>query len=132
LREEALDWLEAALVDLREAGEAYRRGSYHLAVFLAHQAVEKALKAYIMGARRFRPPRSHDLVELLDVAGLKLPPNDEEGLVELSPYYTISRYPNAGLRRPWREIPRGVAEKFVALAERVVSVVKEKLSKGGS
>ncbi|RLE57216.1 MAG: hypothetical protein DRJ40_02545 [Thermoprotei archaeon] len=125
IREEALDWLEGALVDLNEAKEAFKRGSYHLAVFLSHQAVEKALKAYIIGFKRVRPPRSHDLLELLHVAGLELEVSDVELLTELSPYYVIARYPNAGLRKPWREIAEGTARRFLSIAEKVVHLVKQ-------
>lgn len=124
MREEALDWLEGALVDLNDAKEAHKRGSHHLAVFLAHQAVEKALKAYIIAFRRVRPPRSHDLVELLNIAGIELDPSDIDALTELSPYYTVARYPNAGLRKPWREITASTANRFIALAERIVNRIK--------
>ena len=124
VREEALDWLEGALVDLNDAKEAHKRGSHHLAVFLAHQAVEKALKAYIIAFRRVRPPRSHDLVELLNIAGIELDPSDIDALTELSPYYTVARYPNAGLRKPWREITASTASRFIALAERIVNRIK--------
>lgn len=85
MREEALDWLESAEVDLKEAKEAYKRGSYHLSVFLSHQAVEKALKAYMIGARRKRPPRTYDLVELVNLAKLELSGGDKELVSELSP-----------------------------------------------
>ena len=127
MREEALDWLEAAEVDLEEAKHAYQRGSNHLAVFLAHQAVEKALKAYIIAHRRRRPSRTHDLIELLEEAGLKLEEEDRDNLAELTPYYTVARYPNAGLRKPWKEIGRKTAEKFVKLAEKIVSKIKQTL-----
>lgn len=126
-REEACDWLESAVVDLEDARDLYTRGRYHLALFLSHQAVEKALKAYLIGVKRVRPPKTHDLVELLSIAGLQVDSSDAETIAELSPYYTISRYPNAGLRKPWREIPRSVAQKYVAVAERVVSKVLEVL-----
>lgn len=124
MREEALDWLESSLVDLEEAREAYKRGSYHLALFLAHQAVEKALKAYIIGFKRARPPKTHDLVELLTIAGVRLEASEEELLSELSPYYVISRYPNAGLRKPWREIAQGTAQRLLRVAEAVVGRIR--------
>lgn len=100
MREVAYDWLESALVDLEEAGEACKRGSHHLALFLAHQVVEKASKAYIIGFRRVRPPKTYDLVELLAITGLQVELINMDSLSELSPYYIISRYPNAGLRKP--------------------------------
>ncbi|MCX8204632.1 MAG: HEPN domain-containing protein [Candidatus Nezhaarchaeota archaeon] len=124
MRGEALDWLEGATVDLEEAKEACSRRSNHLAVFLAHQAVEKALKAYIIGFKRLRPPRTHDLVELVTLSELQLNSDEAEGIAELSPYYMIARYPNAGLRKPWREITAGTARRFVALAEKIVEKVK--------
>ena len=123
MREEALDWLESALVDLDEARKAYLRGSYHLAVFLAHQAVEKALKAFIIAYKRARPPRTHDLVELATVASMQLEPSELEAVSELSPYYIISRYPNAGLRKPWKEITQGTSQKMLSIAERVVEKI---------
>lgn len=127
MREEACDWLESSIVDLEEAKEAYKRGSYHLALFLAHQAVEKALKAYLIGLKRTRPPKTHDLVELITLAGLQLDSTDLEMISELSPYYVISRYPNAGLRRPWKEISQGTTRRLLAASEKIVNVVKTNL-----
>ncbi|MEM4640647.1 MAG: HEPN domain-containing protein, partial [Thermofilum sp.] len=123
MREEALDWLESSLVDLREAWEAHSRGSYHLSVFLAHQAVEKALKAYIIAFKRVRPPRTHDLVEL--AASIQLDSSEIEGLSELSPYFVVARYPNAGLRKPWKEIAQGTSQRLLSTAERIVGKIEE-------
>ncbi|MEM1802758.1 MAG: HEPN domain-containing protein [Sulfolobales archaeon] len=125
MREEALDWLESSLVDLSEAKEAHRRGSYHLAVFLAHQAVEKALKAFIIGFKRIRPPKTHDLIELVTTASIQLEPDEVEALSELSPYYTIARYPNVGLRKPWKEIAQGTSQRLLSTAEKVVERIRE-------
>ena len=57
LREEARNWYDGALVDLEEARSALAGGRYNWALFAAHQAVEKALKAAYMAMRRTRPPR---------------------------------------------------------------------------
>jgi len=120
VREEALDWLESSLVDLREAWEAHSRGSYHLSVFLAHQAVGRALKAYTVAFGRVRPPRTQDLVEL--AASIQLDSSEIEGL---SPYYVVARHPNAGLRKPWKEITQGTSQKLPTTAERIVGKIEE-------
>ncbi|MEM3943867.1 MAG: HEPN domain-containing protein [Thermofilaceae archaeon] len=124
MREEALDWLESSLVDLREAWEAHSRGSYHLSVFLAHQAVGKALKAYIIAFGRVRPPRTHDLVELAAAAEIQLDSSEIEGLSELSPYFVVARHPNAGLRKPWKEITQGTSQKLLTTAERIAGKIE--------
>ena len=128
VREEVLDWLESAVVDLNDARDAYKRGSYHLAVFLSHQAVEKALKAYIIGYKRQRPPKTHDLVELLSLTNLDLESSYIDLVSELSPYYIIARYPNAGLRKPWKEITQNTARKFLNTAEKLVNLVKSRIT----
>lgn len=73
-------------------------------------SAEKAFKAVILYIKKM-PHRSHDLLEIYEeVKGfINLEQNLEESLPELSAYYTQSRYPNAGLRRPSAEIsrPRG-------------------------
>jgi HEPN domain-containing protein len=123
LRREAQDWFDAALVDLEEARAALAGGRYNWAVFAAHQAAEKALKAAYMVLHRSLPPRTHDLVRLVREAGLRLPSHLVEGLSELSPYYVVSRYPNAGLERPWESISRATAERLLRIAEEVVELV---------
>ena len=59
--------------------------------------------------------------------GLVLPTEVAQKLGELSSYYTIARYPNAGLTRPSTGIGRAQAEEAVALAEKVVICVEDKL-----
>lgn len=123
VRKEARDWYDAALVDLEEAHSALACGRVNWALFAAHQAVEKALKAAFMILRRERPPRTHDLVRLSNELGLTLPKELEIGLSELSPYYVVARYPNAGLERPWENIDKRLAEKLVSIAGEVVKEI---------
>ncbi len=126
VREEATNWYEGALVDLEEARSALAGGRYNWALFAAHQAVEKALKAAFMVLKRNLPPRTHDLTRLVSELGLSLSRELETGVSELSPYYTVARYPNAGFEKPWKSIERGVAEHLVQVAEKVVEIVGER------
>jgi len=125
LREEARNWYEGALVDLEEAKSALAGGRYNWALFAAHQAVEKALKAAFMVLKRNLPPRTHDLTRLVSELGLSFPIELVTGISELSPYYTVARYPNAGFEKPWESIERSVAERLVQVAEKVIEVVGE-------
>ncbi len=126
VREEAINWYEGALVDLEEARSALAGGRYNWALFAAHQAVEKALKAAFMVLKRSLPPRTHDLTRLVSELGLSFPRELETGISELSPYYTVARYPNAGFEKPWESIERSVAERLVQVAEKVIEVVGER------
>lgn len=122
-----MDWYEEAVEDLGEASDALSRGRFNWAVFAAHQAVEKALKACIMVVARRLPPKTHDLTELYGLikSELGLNAESEELLALLSPYYTLAMYPNAGLRRPSKSITQGFASNAVNLASKVVRRVGE-------
>ena len=101
VREEALDWLEEAKVDLERVKRSIESADYSLACYLAQQAVDKAFKAYIIGVLRKRPSHVHDLTVLYNNLRdrLKLPNDIVERLPEISQYYVTTRYPNAGLKK---------------------------------
>lgn len=119
--------MEEAKADLRHARSSLSSGEYNWCCFAAQQGVEKALKALIMAQVRRRPPRGHDLVMLYSRLRRRpnLPEEIEEGLSELSAFYTVARYPNAGLERPSREINRAQAERALRVAEEVLKHVGE-------
>jgi HEPN domain-containing protein len=124
IRREIFDWLEEAKEELKTSEQLHSLGRYAHSCFHAQQAVEKALKAAILYVKRI-VHRSHDLLELYEEVRnvLKFSQTLEEGLPELSAYYTQSRYPNAGLRRPSTEIGKPQAERSLNVARGVIEVV---------
>ncbi len=122
-RREALNWYEGALVDIDEAEASLSGGRPNWALFASHQAVEKALKSAHIVLKRERPPRTHDLVELYRNLGVRLSEHLEEALSELTPYYSVARYPNAGLEKPWLGISNSLAKRLVEAAKRIVEEV---------
>ena len=127
MRQEALDWLHIAEEDLQHPVSSW----IWRTCFAAHQAAEKALKAFIIGVSRRTPPRVHDLTELyLEVPDLDIPVS-QESLGELSVYYVVSRYPNSGLRQPFRSITRGQAQRAIDTASEVVRNASQLLAPQG-
>lgn len=127
MRREARDWLDGSIVDLDEARSAFINGRYNWALFAAHQAVEKALKAAFIVLKRTSPPKTHDLSRLLNELSISMPKNLKIGITELTPYYTVARYPNAGLERPWESISKETAERLLKVAEEAVKHVRKLL-----
>lgn len=116
IRDEVLNWLAEAKADLRHAEASISMGDYNWACFAAQQAVEKALKALVLHVLG-EYPRGHDLVKLYrKVKGSIIVQLSEEGLARLSAYYTIARYPNAGVERPSEEIVKEHAEEALSIA----------------
>lgn len=117
-REEAKNWYDGAIIDLEEAKSALLNKRLNWALFAAHQAVEKVLKAAYIILKRKRGPKTHDLTRLASVFDFLA---DFKPIIsELSPYYTVARYPNAAFERPWEAISEETAKRLVEAAEEVV------------
>ncbi len=126
VRSEALDWLEEAEADLAHAKASAEMNHYSWSCFAAQQACEKALKALALVTLRRRPLHLHDLTKLYsDVEPrLKLKRAVVEGLAELSSFYTLARYPNAGLTKPSKSISKRQAERAIKISESVVREIR--------
>ena len=101
--------------DLENARKNIGVEAYELAAFVAHQAVEKALKAAWMHTRSEAAPRTHSLTELGDALGV--PQGWRKHLVYLNPDYVTARYPDAANGIPYEIYDRETAESKVQAAE---------------
>ncbi|MCE5268149.1 MAG: HEPN domain-containing protein [Planctomycetaceae bacterium] len=86
-------WADQARYDLETADAMLKAGRYLYVVFCCQQAVEKAIKAFIIRKTGEFPPRVHNLVRLAEVAEIESDGERIRFLGELSGYYIQSRYP---------------------------------------
>lgn len=120
MREEVRWWLEAARINLRRAERAFEDGDYEACAFWSHQAVEFSLKALIIHSGEL-PERTHNLRRLYErVRGIV--ELDDQLLSELTPYYSVSRYPDIFMGVP--HVHRNTAERFLNFAREVVERVE--------
>lgn len=85
-------------------------------MFVAHLALEKALKALVIRATEAMPPRIHNLTSLAEKAGLSLDDETMTFLSAMDHYQMAGRYPDA--RSP--RIERFEAERDLKRAEEIV------------
>lgn len=122
MREEALEWFKEALRDLEVAKRLLELNYYNHAAFYSHQAAEKVLKAVIIEKLRLLPPKTHNLIELMNrIADAGIDINEvADDLRDLNPHYLVSRYPDAANGVPSEVYSRRMAENCVNSAARVV------------
>ena len=89
---------------------------------MAHLALEKILKAYVVRATSEVPPRIHNLDKLAEIAGLELSREQRELLREFEAYQIEGRYPDQNQV----EIGSQIAERDFERAKGMLEWLKEK------
>ena len=87
------EWLRQSDYDMDTAEYMHKGGRYIYAVFMCHLAVEKALKGLYYEKLRKIPPKSHNLIYLLNEIGIKPPREPGKFIVKLSEASIPTRYP---------------------------------------
>lgn len=87
------EWLKQADYDMDTAETMYDTERYFYAVFMCHLSIEKALKGLYLDRLKEVPPRVHNLVYLLNKAGIRPPENLGRFIVKLNEASVATRYP---------------------------------------
>ena len=116
---EAQNWFKRAHDDLDAARFNFSGAKYFVAAFLCQQAVEKALKALLIG-QTGRFPRIHDLTALAKSA--KAPAKIVKLCAKITPAYTAARYPDAP-----EEYSKEDCEKLLGYSEEVLKWTEKNL-----
>lgn len=128
-RREAARWMAQAGHDLEDARFAASGDRHALASFLAHQAGEKSVTAYLF-ARGADDVWGHALADLCEDAIALDSSFDliKSVAVLLDKHYRATRYPSAlpgGV--PWQAYEAHDAERAIAIAQDVVAFVEARL-----
>ncbi len=111
--------------DLENAKKNLDIEAYEVSAFLAQQSVEKHLKSLWIHLHQENPPATHTLTELGQ--GIGIPEKLKHNLANLTPDYTVSRYPDAANGVPYEMYDKETAERKVSLAEEIVLWVRRKI-----
>ena len=64
-----LEWITQAEYDIDSADYMFKGGRYIYTIFLCHLSVEKALKAFYSKNKEAVPPKTHNLLFLVEKFG---------------------------------------------------------------
>ena len=112
--------------DLDNARKNLTIEAYEVAAFLGQQAVEKYLKGAWVVTRKEPAPHTHALTELGD--GLGVPKGLRRLLADLTPDYTVSRYPDAANAVPYELYDEATARTKIENAAAVIAWLKRKIA----
>jgi HEPN domain-containing protein len=118
-----LEWLKQADYDLDTAQFMCMGGRYFYAVFMCHLAIEKALKGLYQQKLQETPPKTHNLIYLLDRIGLR-PDQDKGGIItRLNEASIATRYPDDidGLQNNYTQ---EIATQILAQTKEILEWIK--------
>lgn len=128
MRGEVRAWQEQAIADLRTAEVNLSEQRYYASVFFCQQAVEKALKAYVLKkTRNAQSPEmfSHSLIHLGRTC--RLPERFHSFLRDLTSEYVNTRYPTASEEPPELLYDKTIASRTLVSAREVLEWIDKHL-----
>lgn len=93
MRPDTRNWIESAYYDLGVARDLLSSERHMYVVFFCHLALEKMLKAAVTACTREPPPKTHDLIYLLKLAGVELEQEVVDFLGKINNVSVPTRYP---------------------------------------
>ncbi len=88
------EWLKQADYDMETAAFMAQGGRGFYAVFMCHLAIEKALKGLFQHVLCETPPKTHNLVYLLNKIGLRPDAARARAIARLNEANVTTRYPD--------------------------------------
>lgn len=88
------EWLKQADYDMDTANAMQKSGRYFYAAFMCHLSIEKALKGLYYQVFKEVPPKTHNLLYLLEKTGRKPGRESEKFIVKLNTASIATRYPD--------------------------------------
>ena len=88
------EWYKQADYDMNTAEFMFRGKRYFYVVFMCHLSLEKALKGHYQKKLEKVPPKTHDLMYLIEKAGLALPEELLQFAQSLTDMSVATRYPD--------------------------------------
>jgi HEPN domain-containing protein len=120
------EWLRQSEYDMDTAHYMFQGGRYLYAVFMCHLAVEKALKGLYYENLRTFPPKSHNLVYLLNAVGIKPPEESGKFIIKLSEASIPTRYPE-DLAKVQMEYTEEIVGDILRKGKEVLTWIRERL-----
>ena len=86
-------WVGLSDYDMKTADFMFETKRYPYCLFMCHLAIEKILKAIMVGKTKEQAPYTHNLIDLGRKTGIDFSENDKDLLADLVEFNIEARYP---------------------------------------
>ena len=125
-RQDISEWIKLSEYDLETAQAMQRAGKYLYVLFCCQQAVEKRLKAVVINITEEFPPKTHDLIRLIELVKIGLTVKQQLFLRKLTAYYIQTRYPEE-VKELSKKVTKILASVYLKDSEEVIKCIDQLL-----
>jgi len=87
------NWIESSNYDIKTADHMFETKRYVYVLFMCHLATEKLIKALYEAITKEIPPKTHNLILLLNKIALDVPEEHLKTIESLNDISIVTRYP---------------------------------------
>lgn len=127
MQESVKEWFEISEYDLQSAEAMFSTGRYLYVAFMSQQAIEKILKAIYIKKNNELPPRTHNLIYLVDVLKLVMDVDAMATLSRLNQYYIQGRYPGERMQLA-KDMDNAKAKELLDNTKEIWGCLKQQLT----
>ncbi len=124
MRKDTKNFIKSAEYDLKTAEFMLSSERYIYVIFMCHLSLEKILKAIVAETTQKIPPKSHNLIYLLKLGNIKLPPESFDFIAKINNVSIITRYPE-DFSKILEAYPENVAEEYLSKTKETHECLKE-------
>lgn len=117
------EWLRQADYDMDTAEYMFTGKRYFYAIFMCHLSIEKALKGLYQKRLNEQPPKTHNLIYLINKMGVKPPEKIGRFLVKLNQASVVTRYPE-DLAKLQKEYTQSIVRGTLSEAKGIIQWIK--------
>ncbi len=116
-------WMKQADYDMSTASYMFKGGRYFYAVFMCHLSIEKALKGLYYERLKEVPPKTHNLISLVNEIEIKLPEDEGKFVVKINSASIVTRYPE-DLEELKKQYTKDVVKDMLKKGRKVIKWIK--------
>ena len=124
MKKETRNWLAMSDYDTATAQQMFKTGRYVYVIFMCHLAIEKTFKAIVCEETNKVPPKTHDLIYLINLGKVTLPVDSLNFIGIINNAGVVTRYPEdlAALISSYPEI---IAQEYLSKTAEVIKCLRQ-------
>jgi len=123
MRKDTENFITSSEYDFQTATAMFESGRYIYVVFMCHISIEKRLKAIVSEATQNIPPKTHNLIYLIKLGEVNLPPDLFDFVAKLNNASIITRYPE-DFQKLLEVFPQDIAKEYLITTQKVIEWLK--------